>query len=284
MSRKLILPSMFALLAAAVVFAADDQKASGSRAHEFSVPAQKADYLFATCVAIGNQEEVAISTFGREKAENADVKKFADMLITDHHAFLQKLQKFAPEATKAGFLDADVKTADASEKADARAERRAERKEAKAAAIRLTAGIADDKKSDNEDAKSDAVKTADSRSDASGRDINMMSVERELASLCLKTVKEKLNEKSGAEFDKCFIGTQVIMHTAMKNKLTVYKRHASTELAALLGDGLKTTEHHLAKAEALMKDLDGHSSSTAAEKSNDGIKREKRTTKEKTNE
>jgi predicted outer membrane protein len=59
---------------------------------------------FASCVAIENQEEIAIAKFAKEKSKNKDVQKFADMLVKDHTEFLGKLRKLAPEATKEGFL------------------------------------------------------------------------------------------------------------------------------------------------------------------------------------
>ena len=66
---------------------------------------QNTDHQLASCIAIANQTEVAIAKMAEEKAKSKDVKEFAQMLVKDHKAFLQKLQKFAPEATQDGYLN-----------------------------------------------------------------------------------------------------------------------------------------------------------------------------------
>ena len=67
-------------------------------------------------------------------------------------------------------------------------------------------------------------------------------------------------KKKGAELDQCFIGFQIAKHAAMKTKLTVFQRHASSELAQVFGQGIETTEKHMQEAEAIMKKLDASDS------------------------
>src|SRR5262245_52052440 len=62
------------------------------------------DHMFASCVAIDNQEEVALAKWAEEKSKNDDVQEFAKMLVSDHSEFIKKLHKWAPEATQDGFL------------------------------------------------------------------------------------------------------------------------------------------------------------------------------------
>ena len=220
------------------------------------------DHLLATSVALGNHGEIAVSEIARTKSENDDVKKFAEMMIKEHHAFLEKLHKFAPDATKAGFLDGAVK--EARTKGDK-----------KRADIVQTA--AEDK--NNDAVKSDeAVKTADHKSH---HGFNHMQLERELAAQCLASAKQALDEKSGAEFDQCYIGHQLAMHGFMKDKLIVLQRHVSPELASILAEGQKTTEEHLEKAEELMKGLASHSTTRTVETKRDGKVKERKVTREK---
>lgn len=251
MSRKLLLPVALAMLTAAFVFAADDAKKTDGHADHHNP-----DHLMATCIALGNQEEVAISEVAREKTSNKEVEKFAEMMIRDHHQFLEKLQKFAPEATKAGYLNIETKSASTDSKGN----------------VRQTA--ADDKD------KSDAVKTADDKSSDGHHHFNHMAVERELAAECLNDSKEELNGKSGSEFDKCYIGMQMAMHMGMRAKLKVFQRHASGDLASVLAAGQKTTEQHLAKATEIMKDLEHTATTTTTIK--DGAR--KKVIKEKVTE
>jgi predicted outer membrane protein len=220
----------------AVLSADDASKASSG---------SKADHMFASCVAVGNQEEIIIAELGIKKAHSDDVKKFAEMMVADHHAFLLKLKKFAPEATQPGFLGDGVREA------------RSEGKGAKIVnavgkILQTAASDADDKP----DAKKGVETAAATRSaDAGKGDINFLDLQKEMANECLALTRDKLSAKSGAGFDECFMGQQVGMHLAMKAKLTVFHRHASGELAEILADGLKTTDQHLAKAEHLMKTI-----------------------------
>lgn len=190
------------------------------------------DHCFASCVALGNQEEVALGQIGAKTSSNEDVKKFAEMLVKDHTMYLTKLQKFAPEASKAGYLGTDKEEASVDERK----------------AVRQVAAT-DDADTDTK------VQTAEGKSPKhAARD--MQQVERELAVQCLTSSKEALEEKSGAEFDKCFIGMQIAKHMGMRDKLIVYQRHASSELAPLFAAGQKKTEEHLAKAKEIMKSLE----------------------------
>ncbi len=250
MFRKLFVASTLIAVTSVAMLSADDAKSKSAG------DKKSADHLLASCVALANQSEIAISEIGRTKSTNDEVKKFAGMLITDHHNFLEKLQKFAPEATKADYLDGASK------------EVRTTKRDGK---IQQTAA-ADDKAD---------IKTADAKSDHADMHFNHMQLQRELAAQCLSSAKEKLNSKSGDEFDKCFIGHQLGMHEHMKDSLIVLQRHVSPELAAILAEGQKTTEEHLAKAEAIMKDLDHHTTTRTVETKRDGKVKERKVTKEK---
>ncbi|MES2794057.1 MAG: DUF4142 domain-containing protein [Planctomycetota bacterium] len=273
MFRKMFVASAFVMVTTSVALLSAQAPATKAPAKSTEAVEAKAprnadsasekrspDHLLATCVALGNQGEIAISEIARTKTQNEDVKKFAAMMITDHHAFLEKLQKYAPEATKAGYLDGAPKEARKAGKA---------REE-----IKQTAAT--------EDAdKAGAVKTADAHTgDSADHHFHHMQLERELAAQCLASAKEKLEEKSGNDFDRCFIGHQIGMHMAMKDKLVVFQRHVSPELAELLAAGQKTTEEHLAEAETLMGKLEHHSTTRTVETKRDGKLKERKVTKE----
>lgn len=206
---------------------------------------KNADHAMASCVALGNQEEIALGELGGEKAQNDDVKKFAQMLVSDHQEFLSKLKQFAPEASAAGYLSSETRQA---QKGDEAAPEKSNTVKQAAA-------------TDDAAAPAKVQPTAGTRP-GMNEGMKHLMVERELAQQCLAGAKEKLEGKSGVEFDKCFIGQQIAMHMGMKAKLIVYQRHSSRELAQVLAAGQKKTEEHLAKAEELMKDLDHGSAST----------------------
>jgi predicted outer membrane protein len=179
-----------------------------------------ANHLLASCVAIGNQQEVAISKWAKDKLNNQDAQDFAQMLIKDHGDFLKKLQEFAPEASSQGFLS--------DEEPAAGQQARTERTRRTAAKPNLETGQ---------------------------MPIDLMQLEREVAEQQLADMKQMLNDKDGAKFDEAFIGFQIAQHAAMASKLKVFEEHATGDFKSLLSDGLKVTKQHLSQAEDLMKDL-----------------------------
>ena len=67
---------------------------------------------------------------------------------------------------------------------------------------------------------------------------------RELGRKCLESSTLMLNEKQDAEFDRCFIGMQLMMHTKAQDTLEVFQRYASPRLRTTLDAGLQTVRAH----------------------------------------
>jgi len=59
--------------------------------------AQSADQPFAREAAIGGMAEVALGTLAKEKASSADVKQFADRMVTDHGNANDELKQWAQQ-------------------------------------------------------------------------------------------------------------------------------------------------------------------------------------------
>lgn len=201
---------------------------------------QNADQTLATCVAIDNQEEVALAKFAQDKVQHEDVKKFAKMMVEDHQAFLQKLQRFSPEATRDGFLnDQSASTRNESARTTSKSGvEQAKATNADQSAIQQTNG------------------TQPNAAAKGGQPVDFIQLHREIAQECLASSKEELGKKKDGEMDQCFIGFQIAKHAAMKTKLTVLQRHASPELAQVLNQGAETAEKHMKEAESIMKKLD----------------------------
>lgn len=192
------------------------------------------DHMVASCVAIDNQAEIAIARFIEDKTKNDDVKKFARMLIKDHGGFLQKLEKFAPEATQDGYLDRGNATAGID-----RPQRIGEVTEKGLAKPNIVTRVAAKPPLDG----------------GNQEGIDPVALGREIAQQCLADTEAMLSKKSGDKFDECFVGMQIAKHAEMKSKLAVLQRHSSGELAQLLAMGAKTTQAHLDHAEKLMQQL-----------------------------
>lgn len=225
---------------------------------------QISDQALATCLAIENQEEVAISKFAEDKAKSQKVKEFAAMIAKDHRSFLQKLEKYAPEATGDNYFH------ESADHQNARGEAGRAKPDVKVEA----AGGAVKATTNNRVEQTAGRENRTEARDGKGNDAahgnhtdhtSMLQLHREFAQQCLNDTKQNLGKKEGAEFDECFMGLQIAKHAGMKAKLTVIERHVSGDLKQVVSEGLKTTEKHLQKAEEIMKQLN-HDSSTASTK------------------
>jgi len=227
---------------------------------------QTADQGIAYCVAIANQEEIALARFAQNKAENKDVKEFAEMMIKDHQNFLQKLQRYAPQASQEGYLMDRGDRGSASNN-----QRRGEGINQAGGANRQAAGQVQQTAGTNNQNQNAASQTGQQgqqglqgQQGQQGQHLmDMVQLHKEIAEECLSEAKQRLGKKDGKEFDECFMAAQIAAHAAMKAKLTVFQRHATGELGQILSEGLQTTDKHLQRAEDIAKKLDDSSSSSS---------------------
>jgi hypothetical protein len=89
-----------------------------------------------------------------------------------------------------------------------------------------------------------------------GQDQQMAQFAQEVKQECLNLTQAELGRKQGAEFDKAYIGQQLVAHTNMLAELRAAQRHASGQLQPIIQQGTQMTEHHLAQARQIMEQLD----------------------------
>jgi putative membrane protein len=83
----------------------------------------------------------------------------------------------------------------------------------------------------------------------------LLQIDRQIVDQCTSMAREKLSQKSGAEFDQCFIGAQVGAHMGMLSALTVIADRTGGQLQQVASDAKTTVEQHLQQAEQLAKQL-----------------------------
>ncbi len=212
--------------------------AAPARGQGDRAPWQNTDQALATCIAIANQTEVALAQFAKEKLQNEDVKEFAETMIKDHQALLQKLERFAPEATREGYLKEGQPSTGRDETSTTQK------------GVQPAGGVP------RNTTPGTIQQTAGTQPAAqNARGVDFIQLHREIANECLTQSKKRLTEKDEKEVDACFIGTQLAAHMAMLDTLKVFERHASGELKEILADASETTQKHLEHAEKIMKDL-----------------------------
>jgi predicted outer membrane protein len=194
---------------------------------------QGGDAQLVAWLAADNETEIALSKFATERAQNGEVKKFAQKMADAHSQFLQKLRGIAPiAATEPGSREPD----------------------------RRATTQTDDPKRTQPKTETAQTKPADEttvrRSYLDAGAVDLVRIKQEIAKECLATAKKELGEKSGAEFDMCYMGFQIGAHFAMVDTLKVMKNYASPELRRLVEDAHKTANEHLAQAKEIAKQLE----------------------------
>jgi predicted outer membrane protein len=77
-------------------------------------------------------------------------------------------------------------------------------------------------------------------------------------------VKEDLQQKSGAEFDKCFVGTAIAAHMHALAALEVISQQSQGQLAKVAQEAQPTVQQHLEHAKQLAKQLDSQSNTSSS--------------------
>lgn len=187
--------------------------------------AQQIEQHAAACLLIGNQEEIALSQFGEERAKSDKVKEFAREMTKEHTKFLTKLRKFTPQ--QASF--------ELSVKADPPVGDKPLEKKMK-----------------------ESLKAAPAQARAANSESVMdqlLTLKRDQAHECLTLTKECLEEHKGHDFDKAFMGAQVSAHISMLAQLRAMKGKTVGEFADLVKEGEQATQEHLEAAQKVMGEL-----------------------------
>jgi predicted outer membrane protein len=247
--------TLMAMALSAAAEPADDRENPPRRgATATTAAAPSSDELLGGCLAIGNQEEVALAEFARGHAQSDEVKQFAEMMITDHTEFLSKLQPFAPELAREGLLRIDAR--EARPRSGERRPGGAANDDAPPADVDAQAAGEQPQRPPRGEARGEPPQP--------GQAIDFVQLRIELAQECLQTAVQELSGKPGTEFDKCYMTAQVLAHEKMLVTLRVFQRHASPELAQVIAEGEKSASRHLEHARRLAQQAEESYFRTAA--------------------
>jgi predicted outer membrane protein len=198
------------------------------------------DAQLAAWLIVDNQNEVALAKLGQERAKNDDIKQLAEKMRDDHQQMVSKLQQFA------GTVGNQQPRAGNNAQNE-------ERRDAQDVNANARAAQANNNPQAQQPANAEgAVAGANQAQMAHG--INFVALKRELGAQCLQSAQRELGEKSGREFDECFLGMQLGIHHEAVVTMTVFRNHASPALQQVLDNGIQTAQAHLKHAKELMKD------------------------------
>jgi len=208
------------------------------------------DAIMAACLMVGNQNEVTLAQMAQQRAKSDDVKEFAKHMQHDHGQLLSKLQQFA------GNLAMHQPREQANEQP----------RPGQAAGGQPGGqpGAA------NENRQPGAAVGAQGQAGAPMMGhLDLLSLKRELGAQCLQSAQKELSDKSGTEFDECYIGMQIAAHMHALDEMKVAKRHVSQNMQAALDEGIQTAESHLKLAKGIIKELTGKDKSRTSSTRNE---------------
>jgi predicted outer membrane protein len=219
------------------------------------------DHYAASCAVTENENEVRIAQIAQKKAQNPEVKSFAEMLVKDHSAFLEKVRPFDTGAKGTRPIIGNLRKS-------LEERRGAVGEERKTTRITNEGRPADER--DGQEVVRDGAQPAarDGQPQmAHGQFIpvrTLIQVKDEIAQKCLASVQKELQAKQGDEFDRCFIGMQIAAHQHMVDTLSVVQNHVSPELQQVFNEGVETSQRHLTEAKKLMETLEKNRDSQTA--------------------
>jgi predicted outer membrane protein len=176
--------------------------------------------MIAQCLAIDNEEEIAIARLAAAKVNDRGVRDFAERLIQDHSNFLAELKRFG--AQPVGLDGADNRATDDRAAADTAPRQRQPQTEGNAVAAGAHQGL------------------------------DMLAVKRQVAQMCLANARRAFSEDAQGEVAMSYIGHQIPAHEKMVVVQKVLRQYASPELQGVLDKGIETAQAHLDQAKQLI--------------------------------
>lgn len=213
------------------------------------------------CLLAKNQSEVELSQFAKQQAQSPEVKKFAQMMVQDHQKMIQQLEQLAGTQGNTGkqaYRADDAPSRDAGNQSDRN------RASGTSSRDQGTLGAEDSPLVDNSDSVAGNRNAGNSRtirsnqpSPGSNAAIQQLAkIDRQIVERQTQATREELQQKSGAEFDKCFVGGAIVAHIQMIAALEVIEQQGQGQLAQAAKQAKPVAEQHLDHAKQLMKQLE----------------------------
>jgi predicted outer membrane protein len=229
----------------------------------------------AGCLLAHNKAEIEISEFAQQKAQNPEVKQFAEQMISDHQQMSQKLQQIAGKhgASHDSSLDASRGTTTTTTRLPGSPGARATTD----TDVDLNADRDAGRDSDRQVNRETTTRSTQVTQSAGGSDHGVLqqlaSIEKKIVDQCTQAAKQELSQKSGAEFDECFLAAQINGHMQMLASLEVIGQEAQGELQQVVQDAKPKVQEHLEKAKQLAEQAKAGAASGQAQRPSERTQR-----------
>jgi len=207
-----------------------------------------------------NQGEVELSELAQQQAQNPEVKQFAEQMVQDHRQLIQQLQQVAGTQSGAG------SSGTTGSRSGASASSLETSSSSDTAGTTDTSGASGTRDLPGTSAASGTTSvgglSSAGSSSANGVVSQLAAIDMQIAQRKTQMMKDELQQKQGAEFDKAYIGSAIPAHLHALAALEVLGQQSQGQLAQLAQQARPKVQQHLDHAKQLMKQLDQQSGSS----------------------
>lgn len=202
------------------------------------------DWQIVEWLDVDNQNEIAMAEIAEQKASSDEVKKFARQMAQEHSDFGQKLDRTIGNARngRQQRQNGQFSQGRPQQQQGQFAQGRPQQQQGQFAQGRPP------------------QRGQFAQGGMQQQGLDLVALKHQLGEQCRQSATRELQQKSGSEFDKCYIGMQIAAHMEMLDTLKVMSRYASPELDQVIEKGEETTQQHLEHAKKLIASLEGRSS------------------------
>jgi predicted outer membrane protein len=208
---------------------------------------QEVENYLAGCLLMKNQAEIEFAEFAQQQSQNPEVKQFAQKLIQDHGQLVQKLQPLAG-------MFAAGRQGSTSTRVD---NRQIDAQRDPSDSTRLPGSPGANARVNEQTNQSLTATTQVQQQGQSGALHQLAQIEKQIGERCKQALKEELQSKNGAEFDKCYVGAMIGSHMQSLAALEVIGQQTQGQLAEVAQQAQPIVQQHLDHAKQLAKQLEG---------------------------
>jgi predicted outer membrane protein len=199
---------------------------------------QEVEKFIANCLLTKNQAEVELSQLAAQRAQNPQVKEFAQQMVKEHQQLIQQLQPLA--GMQAGATERTSRTVVGATEDPNRVRTGDAAPDAQAPGATTTT-------------RTDVRTTGGSPNAAISQ---LIQIDRQIVDRQTEAARSELDQKQGAEFDKAFVGCAIGAHMHMNAALEVIGQQGEGKLSQIAQQAQPTVQQHLDHAKQLMQDLE----------------------------
>jgi predicted outer membrane protein len=205
---------------------------------------QEVEKFLAGCLLAKNKCEIEFAQLAQQQSQNPEIKEFAQKLEQDHQQLVQQLEPLA--GGQAGQTSTRIES---QTQTRATGQNDAQRQPADATRLPGSPGA-------TTQTRSQTQTEAYGSQEMSGPFAQLAQIEKQIGERQKQAMLDELQQKSGAEFDKCYVGAMVGSHMQSLAALDVISQQQG-ELAQVAQQAQPTVQQHLDHAKQLAKQLEG---------------------------